>query len=348
MPNANSRQLAVRIEMLPSDTDIDGNVDGGVILCHIDLAAAYVARQACQNARITRMVTRAMDEVEFKRSVKAHDVISCYGKILRTGTTSVTVFVEVEADRAGEIIPVTCATAVFVAVDDNDKPIPLCGSSEAKITEAPAKSETPAKAAAQKPKEPLPQAQPKPIGRRTIALRKAMMPAETNGMGNIFGGLLMTYMNQAGAYIARRICKNNFIQRCATRAMKKVEFKKPVHVNDIITCYGTLMLIGNTSITVHVEVEADRAGEIIPVTQADFVFVAVNKRGRAVSVVQCKGTKSPKKRACPRAGKSARNATGKRTKSNDSTKTTSKNRKAKASEKSGQCGCSRTGKQNRS
>jgi acyl-CoA thioesterase YciA len=112
-----------------------------------------------------------------------------------------------------------------------------------------------------------------------------MMPFETNGMGNIFGGMLLSYMDLAGSYVARRVCSNHFIHRCVTRFMDKVEFKQAVHVNDVISCYGTVTKVGTTSIKVHVEVEADRAGEIIPVTQADLVFVAVDEAGKPAAVV---------------------------------------------------------------
>ncbi len=58
-----ARQLAVRIGMMPRDTNGQGTISGGVLMCHIDLAAAVVARSACANLRINRMVTRAMDQV---------------------------------------------------------------------------------------------------------------------------------------------------------------------------------------------------------------------------------------------------------------------------------------------
>jgi acyl-CoA thioesterase YciA len=125
-----------------------------------------------------------------------------------------------------------------------------------------------------------------PIGERIVALKKVMMPNETNGMGNIFGGLLLTYMDWAGSYVARRSCKNHIIARCVTRFMDKIEFREPVHVNDVLTCYGSVSKIGTTSVSVHVEVEVDRDGQIIPVTRADLVFVAVNKKGKKV-VVDC-------------------------------------------------------------
>lgn len=276
-----TRHLAARLIMRPRDTDGLGKVSGGVILSQIDLAAAVVARSACQNMRINRMVTRAMDRVEFKKPVYVNDVLSCYGTVTRIGRTSVTVLVEVEADRFGQIIPVTEATAVFVALDDNGDPTPICG---AKPSTPAGTNPKPAADSTEKPAtdtEKLPEPAP---AERVIALRKVMMPNETNGMGNIFGGLLMDYMDLAGAYTASRACKNKFISRCVNRLMDKIEFQQPVHVNDIITCYGTITKMGTTSVSVHVEVEADRKGEIVKVTQADIVFVAVNAKDQAVPI----------------------------------------------------------------
>jgi acyl-CoA thioesterase YciA len=111
-----------------------------------------------------------------------------------------------------------------------------------------------------------------------------MFPHETNGMGNIFGGVLLSYMDHAGQYTAQRACGSKFVDRCVTRFMDRVEFKQPVKVNDVITCWGSVVAIGETSIKVHVEVEADRAGKIIPVTSADLVFVAVDEHGKPTTV----------------------------------------------------------------
>ncbi|MBY0551532.1 MAG: hypothetical protein K2W95_29895 [Candidatus Obscuribacterales bacterium] len=279
-----ARQLAVRIGMMPRDTNGQGTISGGVLMCHIDLAAAVVARSACANLRINRMVTRAMDQVEFTRPVQVDDVLSCYGTVTRIGTTSVTVKVEVEVERGGETLPVTEATAVFVALDDQGKPTPICGN---RISgKAPLRNSSPTPSVVS-PSEAAPVR-----GERVVALRKYMLPAETNGMGNIFGGLLLTYMDMAGHYTARQACNNRVISRCVTRLMDKIEFKEPVHVNDLITCYGMITKVGRTSITVHIDVEAERHGEVIQVTQADLVFVAVNMAGRPVPV--CRSGEEPR------------------------------------------------------
>lgn len=282
-----ARLLAARIAMMPRDTNGQGTISGGVLLCHIDLAAAVVARSACESMRINRMVTRAMDQVEFTRPVKVDDILSCYGTVIRVGKTSVTVRIEVEVERDGETLPVTEATAVFVALDEAGKPTPVCSAHRQKH-EHPTSQE--------KPSKPRPPVTAPVRGERVVALRKYMLPAETNGMGNIFGGMLLTYMDMAGHYTARQACNNRVISRCVTRLMDKIEFKEPVHVNDIITCYGMITKVGRTSITVHIDVEAERHGEIIQVTQADLVFVAVDMAGRPVPVCRS-GEVAPARRA---------------------------------------------------
>jgi acyl-CoA thioesterase YciA len=263
-----AKHLATRVAMMPRDTNGSGHIYGGVILSNIDIAGATTIRKACGPGVITRIVTRAMDQVEFRQPVLVNDVLTCWGRITRVGKSSITVHVDVEADRHGVIIPVTKADLVFVSVDENDRPIAIPG-------------------APKKPRKQPPVVAPPvetPIGERVLAVRKTMFPNETNGMGNIFGGILLTYMDIAGEYVARRACANTYIERCVTRFMDRVEFKHPVKVNDVISCYGTLLSIGETSIKVRVEVEVDRRGKIIPVTSCDLVFVALDEHGQPTGV----------------------------------------------------------------
>jgi acyl-CoA thioesterase YciA len=114
----------LRITMLPRDTNAHGTIFGGVILSHIDLAGGIAAsRQAARN-----FVTRAMREVEFIAPVYVGDVVSFYTSVLRRGTTSITVKVSVEAERAKDprhLVKVTEAEVIYVAVDEAGKPIAL-------------------------------------------------------------------------------------------------------------------------------------------------------------------------------------------------------------------------------
>jgi acyl-CoA thioesterase YciA len=121
---ADIRDPTLRVTMLPRDTNAHGTIFGGVILSHIDLAGAVAAsRQARRN-----FVTRAMRAVEFIAPVYVGDVVSFYTSIERQGTTSLTVRVEVEAERtaqSGCFVRVTAAEVVYVAIDETGKPLAL-------------------------------------------------------------------------------------------------------------------------------------------------------------------------------------------------------------------------------
>lgn len=115
------------------------------------------------------------------------------------------------------------------------------------------------------------------------AIRVMMMPRDTNAHGTIFGGVLLSYIDQAGAVEARKHTPHKFV----TVAMDKVEFKKPVFVGDVLSFNTHLVKVGRTSMTIKVEVEAERfenPSETIPVTEALLVYVAVDHAGNPVPI----------------------------------------------------------------
>lgn len=118
------RNLALRVTLLPRDTNRHGTIFGGVILSHIDLAAAIEARESCGPLNF---VTVAMDKVVFHEPVFLGDVVSFYSETLKVGRTSVTVRISVEAKRIQtlEVVKVTEAEVVFVAIDENRRPTPI-------------------------------------------------------------------------------------------------------------------------------------------------------------------------------------------------------------------------------
>lgn len=120
---ASERTLSLRVGTLPRDTNHYGTIFGGVILSYIDQAGAFEARRHGRH----RWVTAAIDRVEFKAPVHLGDIVNFYTRTLREGTKSVTVEVQVEAERftSGECVPVTAATVVMVAVDASGSPIPF-------------------------------------------------------------------------------------------------------------------------------------------------------------------------------------------------------------------------------
>ena len=115
---------ALRVTLLPRDTNKHGTIFGGVILSHIDLAGAIEARESCGPCNF---VTVAMDKVVFHAPVFVGDVVSFYTETVKVGRTSVTTKIVVEARRESnlEVVKVTEAEVVFVAVDKNWDPIPV-------------------------------------------------------------------------------------------------------------------------------------------------------------------------------------------------------------------------------
>ena len=122
---AAERVPAIKVLLLPKDTNVYGTIFGGVILSHIDLASAVEARKVARR----RYVTKAMREVEFHEPVFLGDIVNFFTETVRVGRTSITVKVTVEAERwgggEGERVMVTQAEVVLVAVDEQGRPTPV-------------------------------------------------------------------------------------------------------------------------------------------------------------------------------------------------------------------------------
>ena len=113
------------------------------------------------------------------------------------------------------------------------------------------------------------------------AIRVIMMPCDTNPMGTIFGGLILSYIDQAGAVEAHKHSDKTL----ATVALHEVKFIAPVFVGDLVSFYTETLRLGHTSITVRVTVEAQRrdaSREKVRVPQAEVVYVTVDGRGKPV------------------------------------------------------------------
>ncbi|MBN1512835.1 MAG: acyl-CoA thioesterase [Phycisphaerae bacterium] len=117
----------------------------------------------------------------------------------------------------------------------------------------------------------------------TPAIRLIMMPKDTNAQGSVFGGTILSLIDQA-AFVEAWRQKNH---RYVTVAMNAVEFHEPVHVGDILSLWAQTRRIGRTSIQVHVKVQALRrgSGSEILVTQADVTLVALDDAGRPTPVL---------------------------------------------------------------
>jgi acyl-CoA thioesterase YciA len=122
--------------------------------------------------------------------------------------------------------------------------------------------------------------------KRDPAIRITLLPRDTNSAGTIFGGVILSYIDMAGAIEAHRTTRMN---RFVTVAMREVIFHKPVFVGDLVSFYAETVNIGNTSITIRVIVETERVGsttEVLRVTEAEVVYVAVDEKRQKTRIVK--------------------------------------------------------------
>jgi len=111
------------------------------------------------------------------------------------------------------------------------------------------------------------------------ALRVMPMPADANQNGDIFGGWIMAQVDIAGGTAAGRIARG----RIATVAVNSFVFKQPVLIGDVLSFYADVVRVGNTSVTVNVEVFAERKPsdpKVVKVTEATLTYVAIDANGR--------------------------------------------------------------------
>jgi acyl-CoA thioesterase YciA len=123
-----------------------------------------------------------------------------------------------------------------------------------------------------RPETPLPEG-------RELVLKVIPMPADTNGNGDIFGGWVMAQVDLAGSVLPARYVRG----RMATVAVNQFIFKQPVRVGDILSFFSHVTRVGNTSITVQVEVFAERfsaQGQYVKVTEASLTYVAIDHEGK--------------------------------------------------------------------
>jgi acyl-CoA thioesterase YciA len=119
---------------------------------------------------------------------------------------------------------------------------------------------------------------------RDPAIRVILLPSDTNAQGSIFGGAILSHLDLAGVVEARKHAARRFV----TVAMREVVFRQPVYVGDVVSFYTGTVKVGRTSVTVRVEVEAQRwsdPSQQVLVTEAEVVYVAVDDRGRPTPVL---------------------------------------------------------------
>ena len=130
------------------------------------------------------------------------------------------------------------------------------------------------------------------MSERVPAIKVILLPKDTNAMGTIFGGVILSHIDLASAVEARKAAAHRYV----TKAMRAVEFHEPVFLGDIVSFYTETVRVGRTSITVRVSVEAERwgtppvspgatgHGERVKVTEAEVVLVAINDRGQPIPI----------------------------------------------------------------
>ena len=122
-----------------------------------------------------------------------------------------------------------------------------------------------------------------------LVMRVMPLPADSNANGDIFGGWIMAQVDLAGAVLPARIAKG----RIATVAVNQFVFKQPVSIGDLLSFYARVTRIGTTSVTVHVEVYAERDPanlHVVKVTDANLTYVAIDRNGqpRAIPKAEAK------------------------------------------------------------
>lgn len=238
---------ALRVMPMPSDLNPAGDVFGGWIMAMVDIAGAL---PAVRRAR-SRMVTVAVNSFVFKQPVSVGDIVSFHADVASVGRSSITVDVHVFAERNPAnpvVVKVTEARLTYVALD------------------------------AQGAKRAVEHARvaclPPPSGKELV-LRTMPMPADLNPAGDVFGGWIMAMVDIAGAVPATRVARS----KVATVAVDSFLFKQPVSVGDIVSFHAEIVHVGKTSVSVDVEVFAERNPEnpvVVKVTEAKLTYVAVD------------------------------------------------------------------------
>lgn len=126
-PDISRGEPALRALAMPADANPNGDIFGGWVLAQMDLAGAVPAARRAGG----RIATVAVDAMRFHRPVFIGDLVSCYARIVKTGTTSISVLVETYAERRhdGSEVKVTEGTYVYVAIDEAGRPRPIPGES---------------------------------------------------------------------------------------------------------------------------------------------------------------------------------------------------------------------------
>jgi acyl-CoA thioesterase YciA len=123
-PASDVGELVLKVIPMPADCNANGDIFGGWVMAQVDLAGSVLPARHVRG----RMATVAVNEFIFKQPVRVGDILSFYSRVVRVGNTSITVAVEVHAERMrnqGQFVKVTEATLTYVAIDDQGRPRPI-------------------------------------------------------------------------------------------------------------------------------------------------------------------------------------------------------------------------------
>ena len=242
---------ALRLMPMPADLNSAGDVFGGWVMAMVDIAGAL---PAIRRAR-SHVVTMAVNSFVFRQPISVGDIVSFHADVVAVGKSSITVDVHVFAERHPAdpvVVKVTEARMTYVAVD---------------------------RAGCKRmvgPESTLPPGGERPPLDKELVLRVVPMPADLNPSGDVFGGWIMSMVDIAGAVPAIRVARS----KVATVAVDSFVFRQPVSTGDIVSFHAEVVRVGRTSITVDVEVYAQRHPEnpvVVKVTEARLTYVAVDE-----------------------------------------------------------------------
>lgn len=242
---------ALRLMPMPADLNSAGDVFGGWVMAMVDIAGAL---PAIRRAR-SHVVTMAVNSFVFRQPISVGDIVSFHADVVAVGKSSITVDVHVFAERHPAdpvVVKVTEARMTYVAVDREG-----CKRMVG-------------------PESTLPPGGERPPLDKELVLRVVPMPADLNPSGDVFGGWIMSMVDIAGAVPAIRVARS----KVATVAVDSFVFRQPVSMGDIVSFHAEVVRVGHTSITVDVEVYAQRHPEnpvVVKVTEARLTYVAVDE-----------------------------------------------------------------------
>jgi len=271
--------LTFQLQPMPADTVTENRISAGWLLSEMDKASGRRAHEyvyAGDKANQGRAVTVGIDAMVFKKPLFVGDLVKIYTEVARQGRSSVTIKTEVWAERRSAKITeiVTEGLFTFVAIDAHHKPVQILTNHNAQNPVlVPPGTVRKAGAAINQSMTP--------VGNPVLTLTPDRR--NTNALGDIFGGWILSRMDDAGAGFATLLAGGH---RIANVALDAMTFHKAVLVNDEVTFYAQLARLGTTSVAVNIETWAKRShsGLHERVTEGLFTYVAVDNMAKPVPI----------------------------------------------------------------